>query len=156
MAQVLTHPRAQSKFQERVGTLGKRLAAVAVSYEVVTYLLATVQAAGLTLPTMVHGGPALLKVECRRGEAAILSAAQKWQNCHHSEQRLPLMSDLKPFLSTIPQCPDGGHYQMVYPGGQAIVDGQEIIVPEGRLAVKCVHDLDAGEDHEAMMSNPYN
>jgi type IV pilus assembly protein PilA len=138
--------------------VGKKIAAIAVSYELVTYALATVQAVGLTLPTMVHGGPAEGKAACQVNMQKILGAAEQWKEMHPGfHLHRPRMSELKPLLAALPQCPDGGTYEMVYPGHTLRVqDGTMVVVPEDRVAVRCVHEHGVDGYHGGLISNPFS
>lgn len=136
--------------------LGKKILAIAVSYEVATYSLATVQAIGLTLPTMVNGGPVVGKTQCSKNMQKILGAAEQWKAVHPgSTLHRPRLSELKPFIDALPQCPDGGQYEMIYPGHTFKVDGANVVVPEDRIAVRCVHGTDTDSYHGGQMSNPF-
>jgi hypothetical protein len=155
VAQVLTQPGVDGKLRNRLASIGKKLLAVAVSYEILTYALATVQAVGLTLPAMVHGGPAVATSQCRSNQVAILEAVSEWKRDHPGGQARIKLSEIKGYLTTTPQCADGGTYQIVSPGHTLEIDGQTIVVPEDRVGVRCMHDESDASHHGGMMSNPY-
>lgn len=159
MANTLTNSSAPSSIFDRRAyfvSIGKKLLALAVSYEVATYSLATVQAIGLTLPTMVNGGPVVGKTQCAKNMLKILGAAEQWKAVHpgNSVQR-PRLSDLKPFIDNLPTCPDGGQYEMIYPGQTFKLNGANVVVPQDRVAVRCVHDHQVDSYHGGQMSNPF-
>lgn len=159
MAKTLTNSATPSSIFDRraqLTALGKKLLALAVSYEVATYSLATVQAVGLTLPTMVNGGPVVGKTECAKNMIKILDAAQQWKAVHPgATSDGPRLSDLKPFIDALPNCPTGGQYEMVQPGQTLKIEGKSVVVPENRVAVRCVHNHEADSYHGGMMSNPF-
>lgn len=159
MADTLTTSATSSSFFNRypqIAALGKKLIALAVSYEVATYSLATVQAVGLTLPTMVNGGPVVAKTQCGKNMIKILGAAEQWKAVHPGATTgRPRLSELKPFIDALPECPDGGQYQMVYPGETLKLEGKNVVVPEDRMAVRCVHDHEVDSYHGGMISNPF-
>lgn len=159
MANTLTNSVTPSSIFDRRAhfiALGKKLLALAVSYEVATYSLATVQAVGLTLPTMVNGGPVVGKTQCAKNMMKILDAAGQWKAVHPGVTLgRPRLSELKPFIDSLPTCPDGGQYQMVYPGEAFKLDNENVVVPEDRIAVRCVHDHEVDSYHGGQMSNPF-
>jgi hypothetical protein len=161
VANTLTNTSTPSSIFDRkqyFASLGKKLLAIALSYEVCTYALATVQAVGLTLPTMVNGGPVVGKTQCSANMHQILDAAMQWKAVHPGMQiHRPRLSELKPFINEIPQCPDGGTYEMVFAGHTLKVqDGTTAVVPDDRVGVRCVHEGEVDTYHGGKMSNPFS
>lgn len=134
--------------------LGKRFVAVLISYEVLAYGLASVQAMGLTLPTMVdqsiQSDP---RAKCAENIHRIVIAAEDWQRNHPDRAwRRPTLAELSHDIDGgMPKCPDGGAYELV-PAGRTlrIVDGPTAVVPAGRIAIRCGHSHDMGQ-----IENPY-
>lgn len=140
-----------------VSATTKKLVALVVSYEVTTYCLATVQAVGLTLPTMVNSGPSEHRLACQKQMVRILSAAEEWQRNHPGQPQARFtVGDLKPYLGRIPKCPEAGRYELLFPGSTFQDDnGQKFLIPEGRIAVHCTHGEGGIAPHGGLMSNPY-
>lgn len=140
-------------FTPRLGSLVKRIVAVLVSYEFAAYGLASVQAMGLTLPTMVDANAHLdPRVVCAEHLHRLAVAAEDWPR-NHPEQAThrPTLDELgRDVEGGLPTCPEGGAYEVV-PAGRTlrIVDGPTAVIPAGRMAFRCDHH-DAG-----VIENPY-
>lgn len=136
----------------RVGIFLKRVVAILVSYEFAAYGLASVQAMGLTLPTMVNANTQTdPKIVCAQNLHRLAVAAEDWSRNHPNEAfRRPSLEELARDAGTSPVCPVGGVYEVV-PAGRTlrIVDGPTAVIPAGRMAFRCDHH-DAG-----VIENPY-
>lgn len=134
--------------------LGKRLLAVLLSYEVLAYGLASVQAMGLTLPSMVdsrvQSDP---RATCAANLQRIVIVAEDWQKNHPDRAwRRPTLAELAQDIpGGLPTCPEGDAYELV-PAGRTlrIVDGPTAVVPAGRIAIRCGHSHDMG-----LIENPF-
>jgi hypothetical protein len=154
----LTPPRTRTPGRAVFASLAKKLAAIAVSYEVATYALATVQAVGLTLPTMVNAGPGEAKVACQGDMKSLLDAAERWGESHPGAPLGGLrLEQLVPYLGHgLPTCPDGGTYEIVRAGHTLrMEEGQVAVVPEGRIGVRCVHEAGVDGPHGGFILNPF-
>lgn len=145
---------ASRVFSPRLGHLAKRVFAVLVSYEVAAYGLATVQAMGLTLPTMVDASVQIdPRVTCATNLHRIVIAVEDWGMNHPDRAtHRPTLAELGPDIEGgLPTCPTGGAYEIV-PAGQTmrIVDGPTAVIPAGRMAFRCGHAHDMG-----VIENPY-
>ncbi|MGV3616651.1 MAG: hypothetical protein ACO1SV_15090 [Fimbriimonas sp.] len=133
--------------------LAKRLLTAVISYEVLAYGLASVQAMGLTLPTMVDENRPNPRAICQANLTRIVRVAEGWDKNHPDRTfPRPKLEDLARDLpGGLPTCPDGGHYEIVKAGRTLrIVDGPRAVVPEGRIAIRCTGDHDMG-----LIENPY-
>lgn len=146
-----------AKSRAKLETLGKKLVALAVSYELISYALATVQAVGLTLPAIVSGGPAQVRYRNEQNMQNLLSAAQQWQTAQSADaRRMPTLDDLKGKNGAVPSCEGGCHFEIVQPGNtMKAQNGQFCLVPEGRIAIQSVVDKDPSASY-GILSNPYN
>lgn len=138
----------------RLGNFFKRVAALVVSYEVMAYGLASVQAMGLTLPTMVNPDVQIdTRAVCARHLHDLAVAAEDWSRNHPDQAwHRPTLEELgRDIDGGLPTCPDGGKYEIV-PAGRTlrIIDGPTAVVPQGRLAFRCGHHSDIGT-----IENPY-
>ena len=154
MADITLSPsQSKSIWRPQFGKYVKRFVAILVSYEVAAYGLATVQAVGLTLPTMVNASPAIAHDTCRTHQLEILNAAEKWKARHPGFLlHRPRLGELARYFDHgLPTCPDGGAYEMVYPGHTIRVEGAPVaVVPTDRVGVRC---RDA--KHGATLSSPF-
>jgi hypothetical protein len=141
-------------FTPRLGIFLKRIVAVLVSYEFAAYGLASVQAMGLTLPTMVDANSRIdPRAVCAQNLQRLAVAAEDWPRNHPQQAyRRPSLEELgRDIEGGLPTCPEGGPYEIV-PAGRTlrIVDGPTAVIPAGRMAFRCGHAHDMG-----VIENPY-
>lgn len=156
LTQRISKSKAGSKSKLSLAEISKKLVALAVSYELISYGLATVQAIGLTLPAIVNGGPAQVRFRNEQAMQNILSAAQQWQNVKGADRpSMPTLEELKAANASVPACEGGCHFEFVRPGQtMKAQNGQFCLVPEGRLAIRSVIDSNPAESY-GLLSNPY-
>lgn len=134
-------PLANSSRTRRLRTLGKRLLAVFISYEVLTYALATVQAVGLSLPTMVTANGAASAAECDDRIQAVADTVAGFRRDHPDSQMTYTSHGVEALIQSMPRCPAGGHYEVMPPGTVLKTErGTNFVVTRDRVVVRCVHD----------------
>lgn len=132
--------------------MAARLGAVLISCEVLAYALATIQAAGLTVPAIVAEGPGDSRIICERNVKELLDAEDKMEDAEGQPSQKPLIQDLDRYLANgLPVCPRQGEYQIVSAGETLrVAGGRTTVVPEGRIAIRCAHGHDFG-----IVQNPF-
>ncbi|MGV3616057.1 MAG: hypothetical protein ACO1SV_12045 [Fimbriimonas sp.] len=136
----------------RIRRFAKRLVQVVISYEVVTYALATVQATGLTLPAMVDPAPAANAATCRLRLQHVVEEAARFRSMRADVPLLSLESGVGAAVTRdLPRCPLGGRYELV-PSGTSVVttSGASIVTSSSLLAGRCVGE-DGDECHPGVV-----
>jgi hypothetical protein len=136
-----TLPISITKRRARLLTFSKRLLQVFISYEVATYSLATLQAIGLSLPTMVPQEAKAVSFECDKNLQAVTDTIAQFRTAHLESTAPYNSSVVANLVKSMPQCPGGGHYEVLVPGMTVKTEsGANFVVTRDRVVARCVHE----------------
>jgi hypothetical protein len=136
-----TLPIALTPRTKRLRTLAKRALQVFISYEVATYSLATIQAIGLSLPTMVNSEGAALASECDQRIQVVADTVARFRSDQPNSPVTYSPQGVAALTQSLPQCPDGGRFEVIAAGTTIKTErGTNFMVTRDRIVVRCVHE----------------